>query len=49
MVCGLLLAASSVSVLVVTLIFLFLFREALPFFHDAGAAELLRTEWKPAS
>lgn len=41
--------ASSVSILIVALIFFFLFREALPFFREKGFAEIFGTRWVPVS
>lgn len=45
----LLLAATSVSILIVVLIFVFLGREAGPFLADPGVGELVGTRWVPVS
>ena len=45
----LLIAASSVCILIVFLIFLFLFREAAPFAANPGLGTLLDTRWTPVS
>ncbi|MCX5772377.1 MAG: phosphate ABC transporter permease subunit PstC [Candidatus Hydrogenedentes bacterium] len=45
----LLIAASSVCILIVFLIFLFLFREAAPFAANPGLGSLLDTRWTPVS
>lgn len=42
-------AGASVSVVVVALIFLFLFREALPFVSDTGLGQLVGENWRPTS
>lgn len=44
-----LLACASTSILIVVLIFLFLFREAVSFVHDPGLSALLATKWVPTS
>ena len=41
--------ASSASILIVVLVFLFLFKEARPFIHERGLGELVGPEWKPVS
>jgi phosphate transport system permease protein len=41
--------AASFSILIVALIFLFLFREALPFIRQPGLGALLDTRWEPIS
>lgn len=45
----LLIAASSLCILIVFLIFLFLFREAAPFAANPGLGTLLDTRWTPVS
>ena len=45
----LLLAATSASILIVVLIFIFLGREAIPFLRHPGLSELLGTRWVPVS
>lgn len=45
----LLAGAASASILVVFLIFLFLFREAIPFLADPGIMRLFETQWIPVS
>ncbi len=45
----LLLAATSASILIVVLIFIFLGREALPFLRHPGLSELWGTRWVPVS
>lgn len=45
----LLLAATSASILIVVLIFIFLGREALPFLRHPGLSELCGTRWVPVS
>ena len=44
-----LLLAACTSILIVTLIFLFLFREAAPFAREPGLGNLARTTWSPKS
>ncbi|HRK33379.1 MAG TPA: phosphate ABC transporter permease subunit PstC [Candidatus Hydrogenedentes bacterium] len=44
-----LVGAALTSIIVVALIFLFLFREALPFASDPGLKELASTRWMPKS
>lgn len=44
-----LLGVASVSIFVVLLIFLFLFKEALPFLWDPGIDKLLNERWVPVS
>ena len=41
--------AASTAILIVALIFLFLFKEALPFLQEPGLGELFSTEWRPVS
>lgn len=41
--------AASTSIVIVTLIFLFLFREAAPFARDPGMGQLVGTRWMPKS
>ncbi|HEQ98128.1 MAG TPA: phosphate ABC transporter permease subunit PstC [candidate division Zixibacteria bacterium] len=41
--------ASSTAILIVLLIFLFLFKEALPFIKDPGISKLFDTSWRPVS
>ena len=41
--------ASSASILIVVLVFLFLFKEARPFIHERGLGELVGPDWKPVS
>lgn len=41
--------AASTAILIVALIFLFLFKEALPFLQEPGLGELFGTEWRPVS
>ncbi|MBD3285344.1 phosphate ABC transporter permease subunit PstC [candidate division WOR-3 bacterium] len=41
--------AASTSILIVVLIFIFLFREALPFAFDPGIGELFAPRWSPTS
>lgn len=41
--------AASTSIVIVTLIFLFLFREAAPFARDQGLGHLVGTRWMPKS
>lgn len=43
------LAASSTSILIVILIFLFLGKEALPFIHEPGIGTLFDGRWEPVS
>ncbi len=42
-------SASSTAILIVFLIFLFLFREAIPFLKEPGIGALLNSVWKPVS
>ncbi len=44
-----LLGTASVSIVIVTLIFLFLGKEALPFIGDPGLAKLFGSRWSPVS
>ncbi|MCF6284695.1 MAG: phosphate ABC transporter permease subunit PstC [Candidatus Hydrogenedentes bacterium] len=46
---ALLLAASSASIFIVLLIFLFLIKESIPFFSDSAVTTLLTTRWMPVS
>lgn len=46
---GALAAASSVSLFIMLLIFVFLFREAAPFAKDPGLSHLLAKKWAPVS
>jgi phosphate transport system permease protein len=41
--------ASSTAILIVLLIFLFLFKEAIPFIKDPGISKLFDTSWRPVS
>ncbi len=41
--------SSSLSVLIVTLIFVFLFKEAVPFFQERGVGEMVGPRWSPGS
>jgi len=41
--------AASTAILVVALIFLFLGKEAVPFFHEKGIMDLIGTRWVPVS
>ncbi|MBX7259471.1 MAG: phosphate ABC transporter permease subunit PstC, partial [Candidatus Hydrogenedentes bacterium] len=41
--------AASASILIVFLIFLFLFKEALPFVREPGLSHLLNGRWNPTS
>jgi phosphate transport system permease protein len=41
--------ASSTAILIVLLIFLFLFKEAIPFIKDPGISKLFGTSWRPVS
>ncbi|MFC1584755.1 phosphate ABC transporter permease subunit PstC [Fibrobacterota bacterium] len=45
----LLMGAAFSSILIVALIFLFLFKEALPFIHDPGFLHLFNGRWNPVS
>jgi phosphate transport system permease protein len=42
-------SASSTAILIVLLIFLFLFKEAIPFIKDPGISKLFGTSWRPVS
>ena len=42
-------AASSLTVVIVTLIFIFLFREAMPFIKEPGLGALVGSKWVPVS
>lgn len=44
-----LLVCASMSILIVALIFLFLFREAAPFVRNPGLSALIGTKWAPTS
>lgn len=44
-----LLSAASTSIIVVTLIFLFMFKESLPFFQQMGLGEVFHERWIPVS
>ncbi|NUM55369.1 MAG: phosphate ABC transporter permease subunit PstC [Candidatus Hydrogenedentes bacterium] len=44
-----LLAGASVSIVVVALIFLFLFREAVPFTSEPGLGQFIGERWRPTS
>lgn len=46
---GVLLASASSSIFVVLLIFIFLFRDAIPFFKEMGLSDLLGDRWIPVS
>lgn len=46
---GLMMTAGMMSILIVLLIFVFLFKEAIPFLGEPGLSNLLGTRWVPVS